>query len=196
MKICKFIETEEEYEEIMERINEIFFSEPGSPEAKELDLLMMVAGKYEQEHHAIGLPDPVEAIKTRMQEMQISSQSELAKRLGVTDSQVSMVMNRRRDPSIKMVRLLHQHLGIPHEVLLKEKGARLSENTFKRIEQSIEEENFRRARQTTARITKMYDEAWKKASSMTQKMDARSENASKCPKDLFAFFGTPVKSTN
>ncbi len=64
----KILKTEAEYEVALERIDALMEAEPGSPEAEELELLALLVEKYEDEHYPISQPDPVEAVKFRLEQ--------------------------------------------------------------------------------------------------------------------------------
>lgn len=113
----KVIKTNEEYEAVINRVEEIFDAEPGSPEADELELLSVLIEVYEDEMYPIDFPDPVEAIKFRMEQDGLT-RKDLMQYLG-SKSKVSEVLNKKRPLSLKMIRSLHEHLGIPPEVLLQ-----------------------------------------------------------------------------
>lgn len=114
----KIIETEAEYEAALAYIETLMDAAPGSPAEEELELFALLVEKYEEEHFPIDLPDPVEAIKFRMEQEGLT-RKELAKYLG-SQSRVSEVLNRKRPLSLAMIRALHKRLGIPAEVLLRE----------------------------------------------------------------------------
>ncbi len=119
MKI-KIIKTEEEYNTALNRIEKLIDIDPieGTKEADELALLSLIVSKYEDEHYHIDMPDPVEAIKFRMEQEGLS-QKDLVQYIG-SKSKVSEVLNRKRSLSINMIRNLSKGLGISAEVLLKE----------------------------------------------------------------------------
>ncbi len=116
--IPKIIKTEEEYENTLVRIESLMDAEPGTQAGDELELLVTLVELYEEEAYPIDLPDPVEAIKFRM-EQQGLKQKDLAPIIG-SRSKVSEVLSRRRPLSLAMIRKLHTSLGIPAEVLLKD----------------------------------------------------------------------------
>ena len=122
----KVIKTDAEHEAALSRIEELMDAKAGTPEAHELELLGALVGLYEDERYPIGLPDPVDAIRFRMEQAGLR-QKDLIPMIG-TRSKVSEVLNRKRPLSVKMIRALHQGLGIPAEVLLQEPGARISED--------------------------------------------------------------------
>lgn len=92
-------------------------SHSGTPEGDRLDVLATLIDAYESEHHPIDPPDPVEAIKFRM-EQQSLTRKDLEGLLG-TRTRVAEVLNRRRNLSINMIRRLHNKLGISAEVLIR-----------------------------------------------------------------------------
>ncbi len=116
MKI-KLIKTEKEYNEALQRLETIFDSKPGSSESDELEILGMLIDQYENEHFPIGLPDPIEAIKFRMEQMGYN-QNDLAKIIGLK-SRASEILNRKRKLSLEMIRQLHERLNIPTDVLIQ-----------------------------------------------------------------------------
>ncbi|SKB98725.1 helix-turn-helix domain-containing protein [Dyadobacter psychrophilus] len=114
----KIIETEEEYNNAITRIDELFDAKKGSQDAKELDLLVLLVNKYELENFPIDEPDPIEYIKIRMEEMGLKA-SDLVPYMG-NKGNVSRVLNRKRGLSIEMIRNLHKGLGFPLDVLVSE----------------------------------------------------------------------------
>ena len=114
----KIIETEEEYNNAIARIDELFDAAKGSKEAKELDLLVLLVNQYERENFPIDEPDPIEYIKIRMEEMGLKA-SDLVPYMG-NKGNVSRVLNRKRGLSIDMIRNLHKGLGFPLDVLISE----------------------------------------------------------------------------
>lgn len=113
----KLIKTEEDYNEAMARLELIFDAKKGSAEGDELELLSILIDNYEKIHYPIGLPDPIEAIKFRMEQMNYS-QKDLANILGIK-SRASEILNRKRKLSLEMIRKLHNKLNIPTEVLIQ-----------------------------------------------------------------------------
>lgn len=112
------IKTEEEYNKALARMNEIFHAPKDSPEGDEAELLMLLIEKYEEDHYPIEAPDPVEAIKFRMEQLGLD-QKDLAEVIGYK-SRVSEILNRKRKLSLNMIRSLHQKLNIPYESLMAE----------------------------------------------------------------------------
>ena len=117
MMIIRPIKTEEDYNTALARLEIIFDSNRGSENGDELEILSIIIENYEKEHFPIGLPDPIEAIKFRMEQMNYT-QSDLAEILGIK-SRASEILNRKRKLSLEMIRKLHSKLKIPTEVLIQ-----------------------------------------------------------------------------
>jgi HTH-type transcriptional regulator / antitoxin HigA len=96
----------------------LFDAKPNTTEGDELEILSMVIDNYEKEHYPVDYPDPVEAIKFRMEQMGYS-QNDLAKVVGLK-SRASEILNRKRKLSLDMIRKLHETLSIPTDVLIQE----------------------------------------------------------------------------
>lgn len=114
----KVIKTETEYNQALERLEEIFDAKLGTAEGDELEVLSILIDKYESEHHAIDLPDPIEAIKFRMEQLGLQ-QKDLVEIIGFK-SRVSEVMNYKRKLTLEMIRSIHKKLSIPTNVLIQE----------------------------------------------------------------------------
>jgi len=117
----KIIKTEHEYNEACERIYTLINSsrealEPDSVEGEEAELLSLLVEKYEQEHYPIEAPSPVEAIKFRMEQMNLK-QVDVAPLFG-GKTRVSEVLHGKRPLTLKMITLLNRYLGIPLESLV------------------------------------------------------------------------------
>ena len=112
------MKTEEDYRATLERLEEIFQAPENTPEGDEAELLSVLIEKYEDENYPISAPDPIEAIKFRMEQTGMSKK-ELADIIGYR-SRVSEILNKKRKLSIDMIRNLHRKLKIPYEVLLNE----------------------------------------------------------------------------
>jgi len=115
---AKIIKTEEEYTGALAHVESLMEARPGSPKEEELELWSLLVERYEQERFPIDLPDPVEAIKFRMEQEGLQ-QKDLVKYFP-GKNRVSEVLNHKRPLSIGMIRALHRGLGIPAEVLLRE----------------------------------------------------------------------------
>lgn len=111
------IKTEKDYENALERLEQIFDAKPGTKEGDELEILSILIEKYEDEHFPIDLPDPIEAIKFRMEQLGLK-QTDLAEVIGFK-SRVSEVLNKKRKLSLEMIRNLSEHLSIPTNVLIQ-----------------------------------------------------------------------------
>ena len=117
----KILKTEQEYNEACKRIYSLMKSsendiEPESPEGEELELLSLLVEKYEMEYHLLGAPDPIEAIKFRMEQLNLK-QTDIAPLFG-GKTRVSEVLHRKRPLTLKMITLLNRYLGIPLESLV------------------------------------------------------------------------------
>lgn len=113
----KPIKSEQDYEAALERLELIFDALPGTEESDELEILGMLIEKYEKEHFPIELPDPIEAIKFRMEQMGYT-QNDLAEIIGLK-SRASEILNKKRKLSLEMIRKLTKKLNIPSEVLIQ-----------------------------------------------------------------------------
>ena len=113
----KPIKTKKDYQLALKRLEAIFDARPGTQEGDELEVLGILIDKYEQEHYPIDYPDPIEAIKFRMEQLGYS-QNDLAKVVGLK-SRASEILNRKRKLTLDMIRQLHQALGIPTDVLIQ-----------------------------------------------------------------------------
>ena len=112
----KVIKTEEEYNQALKRLEVIFDAPENSSEGDEAELLGILIEKYEDEHYPIEAPDPIEAIKFRMEQMSMDN-NDLAKVIGYK-SRVSEIFSRKRKLSMKMIRNLHEKLNILYESLI------------------------------------------------------------------------------
>ncbi len=116
MKNLKPIRTEADYEAALVVIERLWGARAGTPAGDRLDILATLVDAYENEHYPMDPPDPIEAIKFRM-EQQGLHRKDLAGILG-SRTRVAEVLNRRRGLSINMIRRLHEKLGISVEVLI------------------------------------------------------------------------------
>jgi HTH-type transcriptional regulator/antitoxin HigA len=113
----KPIKTKKDYEQALARLELIFDAKKGSKAGDELEVLGILIEKYEEEHFPVDFPDPIEAIKFRMEQMGYS-QSDLAKIVGLK-SRASEVLSRKRKLTLEMIRQLHEQMQIPTEVLIQ-----------------------------------------------------------------------------
>ena len=117
MKNLKPIRTKADYEAALAAIERLWGARAGTPAGDRLDILATLVDAYENEHYPMDPPDPIEAIKFRM-EQQGLNRKDLAEILG-SRTRVAEVLNRRRGLSINMIRCLHEKLGISVEVLIR-----------------------------------------------------------------------------
>lgn len=118
---AKVLKTKKEYDEACERIYKLIHSsdeaiEPSSAIGEEMELLSLLVEKYEQERFPNLAPNPVEAIKFRMDQMNLK-QSDIAPLFG-GKTRISEVLNGKRPLTLKMIMLLNKYLGIPFESLI------------------------------------------------------------------------------
>lgn len=111
------IRSEADHEAALEEVGRLWGARNGTPEGDRLDILATLIDAYEKEHQPIDPPDPIEAIKFRM-EQQGLSRKDLEPIFG-TRSRTSEVLGRRRGLSLEMIRQLHDRLHIPAEVLIR-----------------------------------------------------------------------------
>jgi HTH-type transcriptional regulator/antitoxin HigA len=117
MKNLKPIRTEDDYKAASEEIERLWGAHIGTPEGDRLDILATLIDAYESEHYPMDPPDPIEAIKFRM-EQQGLTRKDLEGLLG-SRTRVAEVLNRQRGLSINMIRRLHEKLGISAEILIR-----------------------------------------------------------------------------
>ena len=113
----KPIKTKKDYQRALDRLEAIFDVRKGTAEGDELEILGILIDQYESEHFSITLPDPIEAIKFRMEQLGYS-QTDLARVVGLK-SRASEILNKKRKLSLEMIRQLHDKLNIPTDVLIQ-----------------------------------------------------------------------------
>src|SRR5438132_8331128 len=113
----KPIRTKKDYETALAEVERLWGAKIGTPDGDRLDILATLIDAYEAAHYPMDPPDPVEAIKFRM-EQQGLTRKDLEPLIG-TRTRVAEVLNRKRNLSISMIRRLHERLGIPAEVLIR-----------------------------------------------------------------------------
>lgn len=113
----KLIKNDEEYEEALERIEQIQDAESGTPEGDELELLSLLIENYEEERYCIKNADAIDVIEYYLTENGLK-QKDLIGIIG-DKALVSKVMNRERNLNLRMITNLHDELGIPLELLIK-----------------------------------------------------------------------------
>jgi len=117
MKITP-IKSETDYYNALKRLETIFNAPIGSPESDEADILGLLIDDYEQKHYPIEAPDPIEAIKIRMEEMQLK-QVDLVKEIG-GKSRVSEILNKKRKLTVGMIRKLTKRLNLSPGLLIND----------------------------------------------------------------------------
>jgi HTH-type transcriptional regulator/antitoxin HigA len=115
--VIRPIKTKKDYKAALARMEQIFDAKAGTVEGDELEVLGILIEKYENEHFPVGLPDPIEAIKFRMEQLGYS-QNDLAKVIGLK-SRASEILSRKRKLTLVMIRNLHETMNIPTEVLIQ-----------------------------------------------------------------------------
>lgn len=115
------IRSEVDHAAALAEVERLWGAPSGTPEGDRLEVLATLIDAYEAQHHPIDPPDPIEAIKFRL-EQQGLSRKELEPFIG-TRTRVSEVLGRKRALSIGMIRRLHEGLGISAEVLIRPSGA-------------------------------------------------------------------------
>lgn len=118
--INRLIKNEQDHNKALSRIEQLMDAKPGTADMDELELMTALVEMYEERHFPISWPDPIEAIKFRMEQLGLG-QKDLVAFIG-SKSKVSEVLNGKRPLTLAMMRGLHKGLGIPAEVLLKEPG--------------------------------------------------------------------------
>ena len=113
----KPIKTESDYNEALKKIEELMFAQKDTPEGDRLDVLVTLIEAFEEKHHPILPPEPVEAIIHQM-ESQGLSRRDLIPLIG-SRARVSEILNKKRSLSITMIRKLQKGLGISAEILIK-----------------------------------------------------------------------------
>ena len=117
----KIIHTEDEYTAALNHAETLMDAKPGSSKEEELQLWTLLIENYEEVHHPMPPPDPVEAIRFRMDQLGLKPK-DLSPYIK-SKSKISEVLNRKRPLSLSMIRSLHQGLGIPTDVLVREPEA-------------------------------------------------------------------------
>ena len=111
------IKTEQDYNSAIRRIEVLWGAEKDTPQGDEMDLLVTLVESYEMKHYPIAPPDPVDAIKFRMEQMDMTK-ADLIQYIG-SQSRVSEVLNRKRKLTLGMIKSLYKGLRIPAEILLE-----------------------------------------------------------------------------
>ncbi|MHC1704366.1 MAG: type II toxin-antitoxin system HigA family antitoxin [Tenuifilaceae bacterium] len=112
------LKTNKDYENALKRMELLFDAPAGTTESDEADILALVIDDYERKHFPIEAPDPIEAIKIRMEEMHLK-QSDLINEIG-GKSRVSEILNRKRKLTVEMIRNLTSRLNLSANILVKD----------------------------------------------------------------------------
>lgn len=112
----KPIRSKVDYNNALKSISKLMDTKPKSRQADELEVLTVLIEDYERKHFPIDPPDPVEAIKFRMDQMDLT-RKDLEPCIG-SRARVSEILNRKRELTLKMIKALHNSLGIPVEALI------------------------------------------------------------------------------
>lgn len=113
----KPIKTKKDYQSALLHLEEIFDAKSGTEKGDELEVLSILIEKYENDNFPIDMPDPIEAIKFRMEQLGYN-QNDLARVVGLK-SRASEILNKRRKLTLEMIRQLHSVLNIPTQVLIQ-----------------------------------------------------------------------------
>jgi HTH-type transcriptional regulator/antitoxin HigA len=137
------IATEKDYETALAEIKRLWSAEAGSPEAQKIEVLAMLAQNYERAREPLPKPDPIEAIKFRM-EQQGLSRRDLLPIFGTT-ARISEILSGKRSLTLEMVRKLHFGLGIPLDSLVVPEKRRAERPTRRRKHQRKRQHRQHRA---------------------------------------------------
>ena len=113
----KLIKNDTDYQKALKRLEEIFDAKVGTSESDEADILGLLVDEYENKHFPIEAPDPIEAIKIRMEDLNLK-QSDLAEALG-GKNRVSEILNRKRRLTLEMIRKLTKKLNLSPGLLIQ-----------------------------------------------------------------------------
>ena len=113
----KPIRTKKDYDAAMKEIDRLFNADPGTREGDRLEVLATLIEAYEEKHHRISPPHPIDAIRYYMESRGLT-RSDMEQYIG-SRARVSEVLNRKRSLTMEMIRNLHKGLGIPAEVLIQ-----------------------------------------------------------------------------
>lgn len=116
INIWKVIKTEEDYNKTLDRLELIFDAVPGSAKFDEVELLGLLIKDYEDKHYPISLPDPIEAVKIKMEDLGLDV-NDLRLILG-SEEHVIEFLNKREELTLKKAQNLHYWLNIPSDVFM------------------------------------------------------------------------------
>lgn len=112
------IKTEKEYESALQEIEGLMDSEENSKGSERLELLSILVENYESKYHSIDIPDPIEAIKFRMDQIGMSKK-DLEPSIG-SRGRISEILSKKRNLTLPMIRKLNRLLNIPAEILIQD----------------------------------------------------------------------------
>jgi HTH-type transcriptional regulator/antitoxin HigA len=112
------IKTDSDYRKALKRMEVLFDAPVNTPESDEADILGLLIDEYEKKHYPIEAPDPIEAIKIRMEEMQLK-QIDLVSVFG-SSSRVSEILNRKRKLTVEMIRNINHRFKISPQILISD----------------------------------------------------------------------------
>jgi HTH-type transcriptional regulator/antitoxin HigA len=118
----KPIKSERDYRRAMKEIDALMDAKANTAAGNRLDVLVTLVAAWEEKHHPIEAPDPVEAIQFAMEQRGLSRR-DLEAYIG-SRARVAEILNQKRSLTLSMIRKLHRGLGIPAEVLIRENGLR------------------------------------------------------------------------
>jgi HTH-type transcriptional regulator/antitoxin HigA len=118
MMTIKLIKSEKDYSEALKRLDVLFDAPKGTIESDEADLLALLIDDYENQNYPIEAPDPIEAIKIRMEEMHLR-QIDLVNELG-GKNRASEILNRKRKLTVEMIRNLAERLKLSASILVQD----------------------------------------------------------------------------
>ncbi|HEY4760584.1 MAG TPA: transcriptional regulator [Thermoguttaceae bacterium] len=110
--------TKADHRAALKEIESLMTAKSGTSQGERLDVLVTLVEAHERKHYPLDLPDPIEAIKFRMEQMNLTPK-DLSPMIGQLN-RVYEVLNRKRPLTLKMIRRLHKQLGIPAESLIKQ----------------------------------------------------------------------------
>ena len=114
----KPIRTEKDYDQYLNWVDEMFDAKvkPNTAEGEKVEIVLILIKQYEDEHYAIPSPDPIDAIKLKMEEKGIKNK-DLIEKIG-SKGYISALLNKRKPLTLELAKKFHKELGIPAEVLL------------------------------------------------------------------------------
>ena len=114
---AELIKTKRDYESALKRFRKIFHAKQGTKESDEAELLALLIERYEDEHFHIEAPDPVEAIKFMMEQMDLEPK-DVQQLTNTSKSTISRILNYKMPLSLALIRKLHETLKLPYEALI------------------------------------------------------------------------------